>query len=357
MSLKKIIIEKELLKTEPFVQYLYDRASSLTETEITDDVTGWIADRRSGQELFDRENLLVHRNKGSFISSCPGSDGMVCCNYFVINTGPGCVYDCHYCFLQSYMNTPVMSLYGNMNDLIQELDFKTRNKKVRFRIGTGEYTDSLALEPYLGYSEFLIRHISGKENMVLELKTKSANVESLLDLDHRGNTIIAWSLNTPFIIKTIEDGTADLEERLGAAKKAAGAGYPVAFHFDPVFFYEGWEEEYHSLIDRLFTEFSSKEIRWISMGGFRYSPDLYDIIVRRFPGDLTLKGEMIQGTDGKYRYFKTIREKIYTSLRDRIRSHDPDVFLYMCMDTGHMWRRIEGRVWESSRTFDSAFWE
>jgi len=56
--------------------------------------------------------------------------------------------DCSYCILQWYLNNPMMVVYVNIDDLLAELDdFSQKNPNNFFRIGTGELTDSLTLEP------------------------------------------------------------------------------------------------------------------------------------------------------------------------------------------------------------------
>jgi spore photoproduct lyase len=32
-----------------------------------------------------KKRIFLTRNRGEFLKKCPGSDGQVCCNYFVIN--------------------------------------------------------------------------------------------------------------------------------------------------------------------------------------------------------------------------------------------------------------------------------
>ena len=308
-----------------------------------------------GERAGEKDSVLLYKYPGKFISSCPGSDGMVCCQYFVINTGVGCLFDCHYCYLQNFMNNPVMSVFGNLEDLFEELRFKTRNKNFHFRIGTGEYTDSLALEKLTGLSSELVGFFAEMENATLELKTKSSNVDSLLELDHRGNTVVAWSVNPPRVIEAVEHDTASLEERLQAAEKVQAAGYKLAFHLDPLIYYEDWEKEYHLLIEEIFDRINPDRVAWISTGGFRYAPGLKEVIQARFQQDELTRAEMIQGPDGKYRYFKTIRQEMFTSIRNKVALTDPKLFLYLCMETRRMWENVFDFVPGSAKNLDELF--
>ncbi|NIO07104.1 MAG: hypothetical protein GTO40_03580, partial [Deltaproteobacteria bacterium] len=50
-----------------------------------------------------KKRLLLTRHKGEFLKKCPGTEGSVCCNYFVINFASNCPMDCSYCYLQDYL--------------------------------------------------------------------------------------------------------------------------------------------------------------------------------------------------------------------------------------------------------------
>ncbi len=353
--IRRIYLDERLVNTS-IHNRIKSRISSDVSMEVVRDMSSFIKDFRYREsKRFMKDTLVVQHYSGEFLSLCPGTNGMVCCNYFVINTGPGCVYDCHYCFLQSFMNTPFLSVYGNTDDMLQELDRKLHGKRGNFRVGTGEYSDSLAVEELLGINSILVERISEMENVRLELKTKSDHIDSLLSLNHGGHSVVAWSLNPQKVIEEIEEGTASLEKRLQAALKVIEAGYETAFHFDPMIYYDGWKEDYKYVVDRLFDTIPSQKIAWISIGSFRYSPGLMEIIQQRFPNDRLTAPEMIQGSDGKYRYFKTIREEMYRSLRGFIHERDSSVFTYFCMETRNMWNRIYQQAPDSPAMLEKGF--
>ena len=354
-EIKKIYIEKDL-ENSLIANNIRERASAEHKISYIDDPKELLSHFRQHGERESKENLLLYSNKGDFFSSCPGTDGMVCCQYFVLNLGQGCLYDCHYCYLQGHLNNSLLSIFGNFEDLFAKIAEHTKNKNIHFRIGTGEYADSLALEPLTGQSTALVNYFSHHPNATLELKTKSSNVEELLDLDHRNNTVVSWSLNPKAIIDLVEEGTASLPERLAAAKKVVEAGYKIGFHLDPLIYFDDWEKDYHSLIDEIFSYVEPKDICWISAGSFRYTPSLKSIIQSRWPEDeLTRKGEMLQGTDGKYRYFQGTRQEMFLSIRKKIESIDPHLFLYLCMESKKMWQSTFGFVPDSGKNLDVLF--
>lgn len=354
-QIKKIYIDKAVGQSELAHSIRSKLADSQVLIEEIDDPKAVLDHYQKNGALFEKDTLMVFRFPGRFLSSCPGSDGMICCQYFVINFGVGCLYDCHYCYLQNFLNHPLMTLFGNLEDMFAEIDRKISGKNFHFRVGTGEYTDSLALEPITGISSILVNHFANIPNATLELKTKSTNVDDLIGLDHKEHTVVSWSLNPQNIIDDVEPGTASLEERLQAAEKAMNAGYRLAFHFDPVIYHEGWEPNYHRLLEEVFDRINTNRISWISLGSFRHSPGQKEIMQSRFASDSLTKQEMVQGSDGKYRYFKTIREPMYASIRKKIKQIDPKLFLYLCMETQRMWEGVFGFVPSSSKNLDSMF--
>jgi spore photoproduct lyase len=188
----------------------------------------------------------------------------------------------------------------------------------------------------------LVPFFSGKKNGVLELKTKSAEVARLLPLTHRGRTILAWSLNPLEIIKTEEKRTASLKDRIEAAKACQGRGYPVGFHFDPMIHYKDWEKGYQETVSDLFSRVDSKGVVWISLGGFRYPPQLKNIAKERFPETRVFLGELFPGRDAKFRYLEEIRIEMYRKMAGWLKEADPDLFIYLCMESPEVWESVFG---------------
>jgi len=212
------------------------------------------------------------------------------------------------------------------------------------RIGTGEFTDSMIWEKWTGLSKILVPKFAAQEHAVLELKTKTTAVDSLKGLDHQRKTIMAWSVNTERIIRSDERRTASLRERLKAAARCESWGYPLAFHFDPMVIYDGSPEEYKSVIDQIFSFISAENVVWISLGTFRFMPNLKPLMQKRFSRSRIVYGEFITGLDGKMRYFKPLRIDFYRKIVSWIRRAAPDVLIYFCMEDAEVWEKTIGFV-------------
>lgn len=291
-----------------------------------------------------KKKLLVTRHKGEFLKKCPGSEGQVCCNYFVINFASNCPMDCSYCYLQEYLSgNPALKVFSNMGDLLREADdLLGKHRGVFFRIGTGEITDSLALDRYIGFSREVIPFFAEQPNVLLELKTKSDCVDGLLGLDPKDRVVVAWSMNPQRVIDSDEDGTASLKERLAAARRCQEAGYRLGFHFDPMIEYAGWEKDYAELVEQTFAAVDWRRIAWLSMGVLRTTPDLKRTMRDRFPRSRLITGEQVLCSDGKLRYFQPLRVAMYRKMLDWIRRAAPMAKVYLCMESKEVWQQVFG---------------
>jgi spore photoproduct lyase len=110
----------------------------------------------------------------------------------------------------------------------------------------------------------------------------------------------------------------------------------VAFHFDPVIYYQGWEADYEALVDMTFQAVDAENVAWISLGALRMTPRLKKIIENRFPDNTLLDEEFFVGHDGKLRYPKDVRIFLYKKMTSWIRRHGKDVPVYLCMEEKSM---------------------
>jgi len=288
-----------------------------------------------------KEILYLRFYKGEFFKKCPGTKEYICCGYWVGNIVEGCPFDCTYCVLQAYLNTPFMILNLPWYKFFEEVKQKADTQWV-LRLGTGELSDSLALEPFLGFANEALSFFEGFGKGVLELKTKSSNVDILLGFRGKKRIVVAWSLAPRIIQKEQELGTSPIEERILAAKLCQEAGYPLAFHLDPIILYPGWEVDYQKLIEELFRTIEPKGVIWISLGTFRLPKSLPGIIRKRFPQNWILTGELLPAEDGKLRYLKPLRIKVYKKIFSWLKEYPIGGFIYLCMEREDVWRAVFG---------------
>jgi spore photoproduct lyase len=258
--------------------------------------------------------------------------------------------------MQNYLNVPLITVYVNTGNISREIDTLIASQPWRFfRMGTGELTDSLALDRLTRLNEGLIRHVRLKK-MLLEIKTKTVSIDHLPDIP-KSNVLVSWSLNPGAFIRTEEHKAASFEERLKAARAVLKKGYRLGFHFDPLLMLPGWETRYAELLEMLTSTLPEKEVIWISLGSLRFPPSLKKIIEERFPKTGITTAEFAKGLDGKMRYFRPERVRLYRHIYAGIRKRWKDVFVYFCMENRTVWQEVMGYAPESNGHLDYLFHE
>jgi spore photoproduct lyase len=333
--LKRILIEEEADQL-PSVSRILKKVKGLPIERLSDREKG----QESGLMNMDKASLRLVSFPGEFLKPCPGTKHYICCGYQILNIGTNCPYDCSYCILQAYFNQPSLRIFVNLEEKLHHIaEILDGHPDRIFRIGTGEFTDSLALDPIAGWSQVLIPFISERKNAVLELKTKTSHVEGLFSSPQRDRVVISWSLNSPDIASQEEHGAPGVKKRLEAAKMCQAEGFRVGFHFDPLVQYPGWRDGYKRTLEMMDTLIDPKGIVWLSLGGLRYMPVLKSIIRKRHPRSRLLSGEFVPGLDGKMRYFKPIRTQMYGFMAEMLGNWHKDLGLYLCMESNDVWKK------------------
>ena len=147
-----------------------------------------------------KDTLHLLSYKGEFLKPCPGTREYICCGYQILNVATNCPINCSYCILQSYFNQPNLRVFANLDEkidqVLKEIDSKP---ECIFRVGTGEFTDSLAIDPITRWSDLLVPRFSERKNAVLELKTKTTQIDRLVAGKYRDRIIVSWSLNSLYL--------------------------------------------------------------------------------------------------------------------------------------------------------------
>jgi spore photoproduct lyase len=291
-----------------------------------------------------KRTLLVTPRKGPFLTLCQGMTDRhsACCGYATLNVIENCPMDCTYCILLGYLNNPLVVAHSNLEALHDEVAPARPGNGSLLRVGTGELGDSLALDHLTGLSLDLVAAVESFPDVVLELKTKTVEIENLLSRPAPDNTIVGWSLNTESNAATEDIGAPSVAQRLEAARRCQVHGYRLAFHFDPLLAGEGWECDYGRIVDALFDAVNPRGVAYISLGALRFPPAMKRTIEARFTQTRIASGELVRGWDGKLRYFRPLRVRLYRRLLKAIRDRAPEVTVYLCMESQQVWRDVFG---------------
>lgn len=285
------------------------------------------------------------------LGNCPvASPKTRCCNLQTLDAVDNCGYGCSYCSIQSFFDGKQIRFDKGFAEKLAALKLDPRKT---YHIGTGQSSDSLMWGNSHGVLDTLIDFARENPNVILELKTKSANVSHLIRSVAPKNMLLTWSLNTPTIIAHEEHGTMALEKRIAAARKAADAGFVVGFHFHPMVHYAGWDEDYPKITETLVDTFETHEVALISLGTLTYiKAVMKDIRQRAIPSQI-LKMPLVDA-DGKLSYPDDIKLELFSTLYNAFpQSWKDDVFFYLCMENQRFWQPVFGFEYASNDKFEA----
>lgn len=195
---------------------------------------------------------------------------------YAIPLATGCMGHCHYCYLQTTLgNKPYIRTYVNLDEIFEAAEKYINERKPEITRFEAACTSDIVGIDHLTHSlKRAIEYFGQSEYGVLRFVTKFHHVDHLLDAKHNGKTRFRFSINSRYVIKNFEPGTSSFDERIEAARKVAGAGYPLGFIVAPIYRHENWQEGYRELFERLSESLKGEDI-----------PDLtFELIQHRFTG-------------------------------------------------------------------------
>ncbi len=280
---------------------------------------------------------------------CPvASPKTRCCNLWTLDMVESCGFDCSYCSIQSFYNEDTITFNTHLTEKLLSLPIDPHEI---YHIGTGQSSDSLMWGNRGGVLEALIAFAKKFPNVILELKTKSDNVGYLLEKDFPPNIITTWSLNPQSVIDAEERLTASLDARLEAAKKIHDKGRLVGFHFHPMIYYKGWQEEYGAIFQRLLDEFDPNRVALVSLGTLTFIKPVIKKLRQRAMKSKILQMPLVDAA-GKLSYPLAIKEELFRFAYASLRPWHGKVFFYMCMEDHTLWKKVFGYEYPTNESFE-----
>lgn len=288
------------------------------------------------------------------LGSCPvASPKTRCCNLLTLDAVESCGFDCSYCSIQSFYNEGKIRFDATFAQKLQALSL---DPKKLYHIGTGQSSDSLMWGNRAGVLEALFAFATAHPNVILELKTKSDNIDYLLSRPIPRNIITTWSLNPQVIIDHEERGAASLERRLDAAQRIAQKGNLVGFHFHPMVLFEGSEHAYSAIAKALMERFLPKHVAMVSLGTLTFIKPVIKKIRKRAMASKILQMPL-EETHGKFSYTLAQKAQMFRALYEAFAPWHEAVFFYMCMEDASLWQKVFGFEYPSNDAFETAMLE
>lgn len=308
------------------------------------------ADFLGKERKFPDAKMTAVELRGKIMGQCPvASEKTRCCNLNTLDAVQQCGFDCSYCSIQSFYHGDRVRFVENIEEHLEALELDSDKL---YHIGTGQSSDSLMWGNKSGLLDSICRFADKHPNVILEMKTKSSRIDYFLENSPPGNMIFTWSLNTPLVIQHEEKGTANLIKRLESARKLADLGCPVGFHFHPIVWYEGWQNDYIDLVTKLTAMFQPREVVMISLGTLTFIKSVVKRIRNRMMESSILQMPM-EDSAGKLSYPFTIKKDLFSTVYQAFPTlWKENVFFYMCMEHIDLWDLVLGRSYQSNEQFE-----
>ncbi|MFH1542764.1 MAG: hypothetical protein ABIE84_06740, partial [bacterium] len=113
----------------------------------------------------------------------------------------------------------------------------------------------------------------------------------------------------------------------------------VAFHFDPIIYYPGWEDDYREVVAAIFEAVPAEMIAWISLGALRFPAKQKELMQKNLQTSIRFE-YLEQGKDTKLRYPQALRIELFKNVYGWIRERSNDVYVYLCMENEEVWRAV-----------------
>jgi len=263
-----------------------------------------------------------------------------CCELHIIEAVTGCALGCSFCNVNASMGETVEF----STDLAERLATVELDADRFYHVSTSHLSDSLVWGNRHGILDALFDFARRHPGVQLELKTKSDRIDYLLRHEIPSNIVCTWWINTDTFIRNEEHGTAPLRSRFQAARKLRDRGCAVGFHINPIVLYQGWREEYVSLVGNLMALFSPDEIDFISLGILWLSSPVVRGIRHRGGESKVLQMPLVADPGDRLTYPQETRIELFTAICRAMQPWSDKVFVFLCMETAPVWEAVLGQV-------------
>lgn len=194
-----------------------------------------------------KRTLVVGVRKSTDFAGCKPSA------HYQLPLNTSCPGMCEYCYLATTLGKkPYVRVYVNIEEILERASRYIKNAAPEITVFEGAATsDPIPTEYLTGLLKTTIEFFGGQLYGRFRFVTKFTEIDSLLTADHNKHTRFRFSVNADEMIKQYEHNTPSMEERIAAAGKIAGVGFPLGFIVAPIFLFPGWKDEYKKLFAAL----------------------------------------------------------------------------------------------------------
>ena len=244
-----------------------------------------------------------------------------------------CLYDCRYCFLQGKFQSAHYVLFVNYEDFIEEMQLiLNQHDEEAVHFFSGYDCDSLALEPVTDFTNDFFPFFEKNTRALLEIRTKSTQIRSLLKRSPIKNCVVAFSFTPDKIARALENKAPDINKRLQAILDLQKAGWQIGLRFDPLIYTKDYAKEYSELFNTIFSKIDPDLTHSISLGGFRLPKDYFRKLEKLYPDEKLFASPQAEEKNN-IGYPAEIRHEMLDFCENIITQHVPAEKFFPCHDS------------------------
>jgi spore photoproduct lyase len=273
-------------------------------------------------------SMILARKRNDLVLAVPDEYTTGGENHYYFSHMLNCVYDCRYCFLQGMFRSAHYLVFINFEDYATAIhDVAERHAGQETWFFSGYDCDSLALEPVTGFAEHFIPEFSRYPDAILELRTKSTQIRTLLKLDPLPNVVVAYSLNPDGVARALEQGAPVLERRIAAIERLQKHGWQIGLRFDPLIWHDDYQVTYERMFESIFCRIDADRIHSVTLGSFRLPNEFHKNMLRLYP-DHWLFSTGLSRQGGSVSYNDEIQQEMLGFCSDKLADYMPRELVY-----------------------------
>ena len=292
-------------------------------------------------EIFNikSQNFIVQKNKpalilakkdGKKLHEIPKNFGIGGDKNYYFSHMLNCIYDCEYCFLQGKHMSAHYLLFINYEDFFLEIKKKLKiNNSQKNYFFSGYDCDSLALDGITGFVDYFLPIFKKNKNAVLEIRTKSIQINKILKYKSFNNCVIAFSFTPENISKLVEHKVPSVKKRIDAMKKLVEKGWKIGLRFDPIVPACNFGKIYEELFKKIANSIPEKNIHSISFGMMRFPKKMFKKIIKE-NNDTKINNLSFENRNGIYTYSKVNEKKFENIIIGKLNKHLKNVPVFNC---------------------------
>ena len=272
--------------------------------------------------------LILAAKTGKLVLPTPESFGIGGKQNFYFSHMLNCLYDCRYCFLQGMYNSANYVLFINYEDFADAI-VKTIAQHQQSYFFSGYDGDSLAFDRISGFLSYFIPLFATHPAATIELRTKSANIQTLCELTAIKNCVVAFSFTPHEISKQVEHGVPLVHKRIAAMAALAERGWLIGLRFDPLIYADNYQTLYQTLIESIWRNIPTTSIHSVSLGPMRFPAKMYQKLAKLYPEDKLLAHPLTKRA-GHFSYSQEREDKMSQYITAQLKKYiNPDI-IFKC---------------------------